>query len=455
MADAGDETAMGPPVDAAWSVTELNDEIHSVLADADGRFPTYVVGEVSDVHIYDFATFFDLRDLEGEATISCLLWSYQREAADHDLTEGTATILRASVGFYVDDGRTQLTVQNFWPVGESERSRNLAELRSMLEAEGLFREERKRPLPGYPDAVGVVTSPSGSAREDFSEAVRSRDPRITITVCGATVQGDAAVRSIVSGILRLDRDPNVDVIVVTRGGGADVDLWAFNEEPVVRAIADCTTPTVVAIGHEDDETLAEHVADRRAMTPTDAGVTVAQRIDRVRRHAQAVERRIETTYADLVESRLTEFERRIDAGVTGIEQATVTHRAVRQRASDLERRVATAYDGLIETRLTRLDERIGDAVRVIEHDAERDAVTARAARGRVRGLERRIDRAYQSRIEQDLDALDRRIENAYREVEMDATIAAETTETRRLRVVVIALVILLLVLIAVLLLGIL
>jgi len=118
------------------------------------------------------------------------------------------------------------------------------------------------------------------------------------------------------------------------------------EEPVVRAIADCATPTVVAIGHEDDKTLAEHVADRRAMTPTDAGVAVAPRIDRVRQHAQAVERRIETAYTDFVDSRLTEFERRIDAGVTRIEQATVTHRAVRHRASDLERRVATAYDGL-------------------------------------------------------------------------------------------------------------
>lgn len=346
-----------------------------------------------------------------------------------------------------------MTVQSFWPVGESDRSQDLAALRKTLESEGLFLDERKRSIPEYPDTVGVVTSLSGSAREDFREAIRSRDPRITITVCGATVQGDTAVQSIISGIQRLETDPSVDVIVVTRGGGADVDLWAFNEEPVVRAIADCATPTVVAIGHEDDETLAEHVADRRAMTPTDAGVTVAPRIDRVRQHAQAVERRIETAYTDLVESRLTEFERRIDAAVTGIEQATVTHRAVRQRANDLERRVATAYDGLIETRLTRLDGRIDDAARAIEHDAKRDAVTARAARGRVRGLERRIDRAYQSRIEQDLDALDWRIEDAYREVEMDATIAAETTEARRLRVVVLILVILLLTLIGMFLLG--
>ena len=455
MADVGDEAAIEPPVDAAWSVTELNDEINSVLADADQRFPTYVVGEVSDVSVYDFGTFFDLRDLDGEATISCIVWSYQRAAADYDLTEGVETILRASVGFYVDDGRTQLTVQNFWPVGESERSQNLAALRETLKAEGLFHDERKHSVPEYPRIVGVVTSLSGSAREDFCESVHSRDSRITITVCGATVQGEAAVQSIISGIRQLDRDPSIDVIVVTRGGGADVDLWAFNEEPVVRAIADCATPTVVAVGHEDDETLAEHVADHRAMTPTDAGVAVAPRIDRARQGAQAVERRIGVAYADFVESRLTELKRRIDAGVTGIEQATVTHRAVRQRATDLERRVSIAYDGLVDSRLTELDSRIDDAVRAIEHDAERDAVTARAARGRVRGLERRIDRAYQSRVQQEIDELDRRIEDAYREVEMDETIAAETTEARRLRVVVLALVLVLLGLVVLLLLGVL
>lgn len=455
MSETGDGTAMEPPVDAAWSVTELNDEINSVLADADHLFPTYVVGEVSDVAPYDFGTFFDLRDLDGEATISCIVWSFQRDAADYDLTEGVETILRASVGFYVDDGRTQLTVQNFWPVGESKRSQNLAELRSTLKAEGLFRDERKRPLPEYSDTVGVVTSLSGSAREDFCQAVHGRDSRVTIRICGATVQGETAVQSIISGIRRLDETPDIDVIVVTRGGGADVDLWAFNEEPVVRAIADCATPTVVAIGHEDDETLAEHVADHRAMTPTDAGVAVAPRIDRVRQQARTVERRIGFVYADVVESQLAEFERRIEAGVTGIEQATMTHRAVRQRGSDLERRVSAAYDGLVESRLTQLEDRITDAVRSIEHDAERDAVTARAARGRVRGLERRIERAYQSQVREELQQLDRRIDVAYREVEMDATITAETTEARRLRVVVLVLILLLVTLVGLLLLGVL
>ena len=436
MADAGGATGGDPPVDAAWSVTELNDEIESVLADAGDRFPTYVVGEVSDVNAYDFGTFFDLRDLDGEATISCLVWSYQRDASAHDLAEGVETVLRASVGFYVDDGRTQLTVQEFWPVGESDRSQNLAELRAALEAEGLFSDDRKEPLPAYPTTVGVVTSPSGSAREDVREAIHGRDPRITIAVAGATVQGDEAVQSIVSGVGRLDRNPNVDCIVVTRGGGADVDLWAFNEEPVIRAIADCLTPTVVAVGHEDDETLAELVADRRAMTPTDAGVVVAPRIDRVRQRVRALERRIETAYGDLVTTRLAEIDRRIDAAATAIEQATVTRAAVRQRASDLGRRIGTAYDGLVDARLDRLERRIDDAVGAVERDAEQDAITARAARGRVRGLERRIDRAYRSRVTRELETLDRRIDEAYREMEVDATIAAETTAARRLRVAV-------------------
>ncbi len=455
MADAGGATGGDPPVDAAWSVTELNDEIESVLADAGDRFPTYVVGEVSDVNAYDFGTFFDLRDLDGEATISCLVWSYQRDASAHDLAEGVETVLRASVGFYVDDGRTQLTVQDFWPVGESDRSQDLAELRATLEAEGLFSDDRKRPLPPYPTAVGVVTSLSGSAREDFREAVHGRDPRIEIAVAGATVQGDEAVQSIVSGIQRLGRDPSVDCVVVTRGGGADVDLWAFNEEPLVRAIADCPTPTVVAVGHEDDETLAEFVADRRAMTPTDAGVVVAPRIDRVRRRVRACERRIETAYGDLVTTRLTEVDRRIETAVTALEQATVTRSAVRRRTSDLGRRIAAAYDGLVDARLDRLERRIDDAVMAVERDAEREAITARAARGRVRGLERRIDRAYRSRFTREIEALDRRIDEAYRAVETDATIAAETTAARRLRVAVVVLLVVVAVLALLLLFGVL
>ncbi|WP_254863128.1 exodeoxyribonuclease VII large subunit [Halovivax gelatinilyticus] len=383
---------------SAWSVSRLNGEIEAVLDRAGDRFPTYVVGEIAEVNRYDFGTFFELRDLEDEAVISCLAWSFAVDGFDRELENGTEAIVRASVDFYPERGDTQLVVSDYWPVGDSDRSRELAELRSALEAEGLLDELQKQSLPEYPDCIGVVTSLSGSAREDFVSAVRSRWAHTSIRLCGATVQGENAVPSLVGAIQTLEWDAYVDVIVVTRGGGSDTDLWCFNEEAVVRSIADCLTPVVVAVGHEDDETLAEAVADRRAMTPTDAGVTT-----------------------------------------------TPNGAALNESIGQLERYIDVTYDGLVDDRLGTLERRIENAFKTVKHEAKTEAVTARAARGRVGDLEARIDRAYDRRVERELETLDTRIDTAYRDLETDARVAAGTAEARRLRIVVAALVALLLI----------
>jgi exodeoxyribonuclease VII large subunit len=139
------------------------------------------------------------------------------------------------------------------------------------------------------------------------------------------------------------------VIVVTRGGGADATLWVFNREPVARAIIECTTPVVVAVGHEDDETLAEKVVDERAMTPTAAGVAVTPELEAIADRLETLERRITDGYAALVEERLTMLANRITGGVRTIEQEAVTREATRQRVTDLERRLTTAYTTLVTT----------------------------------------------------------------------------------------------------------
>ena len=435
-----DEESIDVDVDAlegsAWSVARLNAELDAVLTDAIDRFPTYVYGEISDVNSYDFGTFFELRDIDDEAVISCIAWSQSVATFEQPLEEGTAAIVRASVDFHAERGNTQLVVADYWPAGDSARTQELEQLRSQLESEGLLAEERKRPLPEYPECIGVVTSLSGSAREDFVSSVRARAAGVTIKLCGATVQGENAVPSLVGAIQRLERDSSVDIIVVTRGGGSDADLWCFNEEPVVRAIADASTPVVVAIGHEDDETLAEAVADRRAMTPTDAGVATTPNMDSVRQSVTQVERRVESAYAALAEERLVEYQHRIETAYSALEQQIAAQTATQQRLTDLDQRIASAYTAIVETRLTTLDQRIDTAVRDIEHAAETDAVTAQAVQGRVSDLEARIDRAYQHRVDQELSALDARIDNAYREMEADAKIEAGTAEARRLRIVV-------------------
>lgn len=270
--DVGAIDTTAVPEDAC-SVADLNDQIETALKTANDRFTDYVVGEVADISSYHFGTFFELRDINKEARISCIAWSGALASFDHDLEEGSAAVVRADVDFYTDRGDTQLSVSDYWPLGESDRAKELAELQTELEEEGLLADDRKQSIPEYPSCIGVVTSLSGSAREDFASAVNDRFPGVQVKLCGAVVQGDNAVPSLVSAIQRLEHDETVDVLVVTRGGGSDTDLWCFNEEPVVRAIADCSTPVVVAVGHEDDETLSEVVADKRAMTPTDAGIT--------------------------------------------------------------------------------------------------------------------------------------------------------------------------------------
>jgi len=261
MPEASDEDLP----DGTWSVADLTREIEQVLAEAEERFPTHVVGEVVDVDEYDFGTFFDLQDLEASSRISCLAWADTSADAEHELSAGTTTVVEAAVDFYPDRGECRLVVTGYWPLGESVRRQELAALREELAEEGLFAEERKQAIPAYPACVGLVTSPSGSAREDVWAAIQDRAPRTDVALCGATVQGEGAVESQIAALQTLDDASGVETIILTRGGGADVDLWCYNAEPLVRCVAACDTPVIAAIGHEDDEALVEDVADAVAI----------------------------------------------------------------------------------------------------------------------------------------------------------------------------------------------
>lgn len=422
--------------EGTWPVGKLNEEIEAVLNDAHTRFPTHVVGEVAEVDEYDFGTFFELRDLDEQPVISCLAWSYTLEDIEHELEEGTEAIVEASVDFYPDRGDCQLLVTGYWPLGESHRQQQLDALRSELAEEGLFDEERKQQLPPYPGCLGLVTSPSGSAREDTWAAISERSPRTEVRLCGATVQGDEAVSSLITSIQFLDSDPEVETIIVTRGGGSDVDLWCFNAEPLLRTIASCSTPVLVAIGHEDDETLVEYVADERAMTPTEAGVIATPEIEHLGDDLSIVQQRIENSYNTLVNERLDGLERQITTAYEALEQRVAQQDSLRQRSRDLERRVTIGYETLVEKRLEILDTRIERAVKEVELAAESEATSAQIARGRLKDLEGRIDVAYDTLVNRKLEQYDRRIESAYRDIETAERVQAGTAEARRLRIVV-------------------
>lgn len=452
-----DADAVDRPEDA-WSVARLNREISTVIEEAQdrGRFARYVVGEVADVSDYGYGSFFTLCDVETEDSVSCIAWASARESFEADLAEGTECVVRADVDFYAERGDCQLVVDGYWPLGESDRRRDLEALRAALAEEGLFDEDRKRPLPAFPDCIGVVTSLSGSAREDVCSAIHDRSPRTDVKIHGASVQGDDAVPSLIAGLQALEADPEVDVIVVTRGGGGDEALWCFDAEPLVRALADSSKPTVVAVGHEDDETLLEEVADRRAMTPTDAGVAAMPDLSVVQERVDTIGDRVAAAYRAVVETRLERLATRLDGALDSLvaerEQRRLKRRALRQRAADLEGRIDHAYRGLAYDRLERFETRLDEVVRELEHEFEREAAATAAATGRVADLEARIDTAYRRQVERRIDGLEIRIDRAYDGYESRRRARRQQRAVRALQAAVVVLVVLLLGVLALLLL---
>jgi len=460
MAEVDPESAAELP-DGTWTVGQLNREIQQAIETQRDRFGTHIVGEVAEVDSYDFGTFFELRDLEEEPSISCLAWAREMASFDHDIEAGTEGVVEATVDFYPERGDCQLLVSGYWPLGESSRQQELDQLEAELATEGLFDEDRKRPLPAHPDCLGLVTSPAGSAREDVWGTVSERSPRTEVRLCGATVQGDAAVPSLLSAIERLDRDPDVETLIVTRGGGSDTDLWSFNAEPLVRRVAACATPVVVAIGHEDDRTLVEAAADARAMTPTEAGVLATTPVEEVLETLAVLERRVDHGYQMVVESRLGALDRRIESAHESLTRRTQQREAVRNRARDLAGRIEFAYGGLIERRLDGLEREIGAGYRRLAATrldalerrldtalAERElaaqsAATARVSEQRLDDLERRLDGAFRARAGAELGDLEHRIDRAYRAVETNTRVAASEATARRLRLFVAVLAVLL------------
>jgi exodeoxyribonuclease VII, large subunit len=432
MSHSNDGVEAGGVPAEALTVGELNRTVKRVLRAGADRFPKYVVGEVADVNRYSFGTFFELRDPNAEPVISCLGWADALSAVDHELDPGTTVVVEASVDFYPDRGDCQLLVADFWPVGESERQEELAAVRERLTADGVFDPAQSQTPPDYPNCVGLVTSPSGSAREDVWSAINGRSPRTDVKLFGATVQGDRAVSSLVAGVSRLADDPDIEVIIITRGGGSDTDLWCFNAEPLARCVADAATPVIAAIGHEDDDTIVEEAADRRAMTPTEAGVVATTPIDRVLADLATSERRIDDTYTDITDERTEALDRRIENGLTAVEYRHSRRESTRDRVLELERRIATGYAALVTSRLDRLDQRIDRGLRDIARETETTSATRDLQRRQVADLEARIDAAYESRVVAGLDRFDQRIDFAT----ADLKATRRATQAQRLRVAV-------------------
>jgi exodeoxyribonuclease VII large subunit len=341
-----------PVSDRTWTVSGLIRAVNELLEQAFAG--VRVEGEVTNLkpsargHLY-----FTLKD--DSASLDCVMWASRAGRLRFELEDGLAVMCTGSLTVYPQRGRFQLVVDELEPLGLGALQLAFEQLKRRLDAEGLFAAERKRPLPGLPNRVGIVTSLSGAALHDMLRVLR-RFPHLEVIVAPAAVQGSGAAAEIAAALRRLATSGLVDVVIVGRGGGSLEDLWAFNEEPVARAIAASPVPVISGVGHEIDFTIADFVADLRATTPTQAAEFVVAQLERQLRRldeAQSALRRDLNRQLVLARTRL--------AGLTGSSGlARVPHR-VRLLRSRLDRaeRLRVVFGRLKERALARLDRAAG------------------------------------------------------------------------------------------------
>ncbi len=330
-----------------YSVTRLNREVRAVI---EGNFgAVWLEGELSNLarpasgHWY-----FTLKD--PSAQVRCAMFRTRAQQVRFRVTDGAQVLVYARVGMYEPRGEFQLVVENMEPAGEGVLRLKFEQLKQKLAAEGLFDTALKRPLPAWPGAVGVVTSATGAALRDIVHVLGRRNPGVPIVVYPCAVQGAAAVPEIVAAIAAANRRAEVDVLIVGRGGGSLEDLWAYNEEAVVRAVRGSAIPVVSGIGHEIDFTLTDFAADVRAATPSAAAeICAPDRAEMLRRFAlvEARLRRATGHHLALARTRLAGTTARLRDPRRRVEEHA-------QRLDELMRRLPQAMDSLLALRRAHL-----------------------------------------------------------------------------------------------------
>ncbi|MBD2102930.1 exodeoxyribonuclease VII large subunit [Leptolyngbya sp. FACHB-261] len=257
--------------DGMISVGGLSSYIQALLEEDALLSQLWIIGEVSSAAPHrNGHVFFTLQDPDTGAAINGVVWARQVSKLAVLPTRGQRVIVLGRVQTYPQKGQYQLTAFQVLPGGEGLQALQAKQLRERLAAEGLFDVERKRPLPAHPQIIAVVSSPQAAAWGDIQRTLKARYPGLKVLFSPAIVQGEQAPASIAQAIARVGQDGRAEVLLLARGGGAAEDLFCFNDERVVRAIAESPIPVLTGIGHQRDETLADLVADAYAHTPTAA-----------------------------------------------------------------------------------------------------------------------------------------------------------------------------------------
>jgi exodeoxyribonuclease VII large subunit len=262
-----------------YTVSALTTEVKAVLEDS---FPAiWVEGEISNFkHHTSGHMYFTLKD--AQAQIRGVMFRGHNRLLRFQPTDGLAVLVCGAVTVYERRGDYQITAEFMEPKGVGALQLAFEQLKARLEAEGLFRDSRKRPLPLLPRKIGIVTSPTGAVIRDMLTIIGRRFPGLEVLIHPVAVQGAGAAGEIAAALRRLGSREDLDVLIVARGGGSLEDLWAFNEEIVARALAASPIPVISAVGHETDVTIADFVADLRAPTPSAAAELVVAQRDELR-----------------------------------------------------------------------------------------------------------------------------------------------------------------------------
>jgi exodeoxyribonuclease VII large subunit len=365
------------PAPRILRVTDLNRRVRSLL-DADATLAdVWVEGEVSQPSFPASGhCFFTLKDANSQ--VRAALFREELARAMVRPEHGMNVIIHGRVRAYEPQGVYQLYVESITPAGAGDLHAQYEALRRKLAAAGLFEDGRKRPIPRWPRRIGVVTSPVGAVWRDINNVLRRRYPLIELVLSPSVVQGATAAPAIVRALQRLYAQRGIDTVILARGGGSLEDLWSFNDERVVRAVADAPVPVIVGVGHESDVTLADFAADLRAPTPSAAaelatpdGTQLPTILNRLRDRA-----------ASALLGRAEERRRHLDGESRALARLAPDIASARQRAADLVDRGARALDERLERRRMSLRS-AHDALRALSPSAtlERGYAVARTADG--------------------------------------------------------------------------
>jgi exodeoxyribonuclease VII large subunit len=333
------------------SVTDLTLRIKTLLETDEELSNVRVTGEISNLsHPASGHVYFTLKD--AGAQVKCVMWKSTVLRIRQPFRTGDAVTARGRISVYERDGAYQLYVDSMVTSGTGDLYAEYERLKQTLEAEGLFDQAHKRPLPAFPRILGIVTSPTGAAFQDILNVLTRRYPLIEVILAPTLVQGEEAPAQIVQAIKSLNDLGLCDVILVARGGGSLEELWAFNDERVVRAVAASQTPVVSGVGHEIDFTLADFAADMRAPTPSAAAEIITPDIVELRQDVDALGLRLNTLSRDRIDgerARIDTMRRalRMLSPLTQVERA-------KERVNDLRMRMGAALQSRIELQREQL-----------------------------------------------------------------------------------------------------